>query len=202
MLELAEATLKRISQTLNAIILLDPEFIAELKVLDGHTIRIIVLGLDLKLDLFPYLQGIDLRLADESQLAEVTVSGPPLSLLSLLISENKLQKGFGSDVQVAGDAQLARTLSEVIAKLDIDWEEVLARQIGDIPAHQIGKWFRSVSSWRKRLHESWETAAGEYLQEEARHLPTRIETEHFMDEVDSLSDAVERLQARLCNAKR
>ena len=192
-----ETTLKQISKAINAVLLLDSESQDQLKQLHGSIFRVDVSGLGLRFDIAINTQEIDLRLVDSSRNADVEISGPPLSLLNLLLSDNKLQEGAGGDVQIKGDAQLARQFSESIGKLDLDWEELLASKFGDIPAHQIGEWLRSVFSWRNRLHESWQSASSEYLQEEARYLPTRIEAEHFMDEVDLLNDAVERLEVRL-----
>jgi len=37
----------------------------------------------------------------------------------------------------------------------------------------------------------------EYLQEEGRDVPTRVEVDEFLDGVDRLRDASERLEARL-----
>jgi ubiquinone biosynthesis protein UbiJ len=47
------------------------------------------------------------------------------------------------------------------------------------------------------VRNSIETATVEYIQEEARYLPTRVEIDHFMSDVDDLHSKVERLEVRL-----
>ncbi len=194
---LVEKILSKVSGILNTVISLDPDFIEHLQKLHGSTVRVVVLGLDLQFDCVVAQTGITVRQSGIDDRCQVELSGPPLSLLRLLWSDNQLQSSLTGDVQIKGDAQLARQLAEVIRKLDIDWEGVLAEKIGNIPAHQTGEWLRSILQWRKHLHDSWQAAGSEFLREESRLLPTRIETEHFMDEVDSLHEAVQRLEARL-----
>jgi len=42
----------------------------------------------------------------------------------------------------------------------------------------------------------------EYFQEESRELPSRAEVEAFLDAVDALAGAADRLDARLCRLER
>ena len=41
----------------------------------------------------------------------------------------------------------------------------------------------------------------EYLQEEGRDVPTRVEVEEFLEAVDQLREAADRLEARLARAR-
>ncbi|MGH8632212.1 MAG: hypothetical protein ACREU7_15805, partial [Burkholderiales bacterium] len=56
---------------------------------------------------------------------------------------------------------------------------------------------RSVERWRRATARAAEDNLVEYLTEEKRLLPTRLNAERFMQEVDELRDAVERLDKRL-----
>ena len=81
--------------------------------------------------------------------------------------------------------------------LDIDWEEQLSKLTGDIIAHQLGNAARHGRRAFRFGLDTLEKDSGEYLQEELRLLPTRIETENFSDEVSRISMDVDRLAARL-----
>jgi ubiquinone biosynthesis protein UbiJ len=98
---------------------------------------------------------------------------------------------------LSGDVQLARDLKNIFALLDIDWEEMFARGLGDWPAHRIGILARQFRQWRERSHESVQRSVGEYLQEESRLLPARIEIENFITGVDAMREALDRLEARM-----
>ncbi|MBN1378354.1 MAG: SCP2 sterol-binding domain-containing protein [Gammaproteobacteria bacterium] len=189
--------LQKISHSINAVLRLDQDVLADLIVLQGNTVRIDIKGLELKIDICIIADGIELLLPVDDRQPEIVVSGPPLALLDLLVSKNQLQSTQSSDVYMAGDMQLARKLEQIIKKLDIDWEEWLAQKTGDVMAHQLGDLSRQLWGWCKRVNQSLQIATGEYLQEESGQLPTRVETEHFKDEVDSIHDSVERLEARI-----
>ena len=55
---------------------------------------------------------------------------------------------------------------------------------------------------RRRATDSLVTSAAEYLQEEGRDVPVRLEVEEFLREVDRLRDDVERLEARIARLSR
>jgi len=81
--------------------------------------------------------------------------------------------------------------------MGIDWEEVLAQNIGDIPAHQAGRLLRGSLDWIMSTRGKLREDIGEYLQEEVRLLPSRNEIEAFMDDVSKTRSDVDRLEARI-----
>jgi ubiquinone biosynthesis protein UbiJ len=64
-------------------------------------------------------------------------------------------------------------------------------------AHRAGELARHARQFFEASRETLFQDSGEYLQEEARLLPTRIEVAYFLGDVDRLRDDVERLQARV-----
>ena len=54
-----------------------------------------------------------------------------------------------------------------------------------------------MMAWGRRNARILQDDIGEYLTEESRLLPTRFEFEEWRDEVDTLRDDVERLEARI-----
>ncbi|HET7569938.1 MAG TPA: SCP2 sterol-binding domain-containing protein [Gammaproteobacteria bacterium] len=100
-------------------------------------------------------------------------------------------------IEVHGDAEVAQHFTRLLAEADIDWEEALARRIGDFPAHQMGRLTRSVAAWSRRVVKTLTADVGEYLQEEARYLPSRAEIDAFLGDVDALRNDCDRLEARM-----
>lgn len=195
-----DALLSRAAALVNRVLALDPEFSPRLDALDGRRFRIEVKGAGLCFDIRIASRAVNLEPAVGA--ADVTISGPPLALWSLLSAGDPLQALNAADVTLTGDVKVAQRLSALLGELDVDWEEVAAGRIGDIPAHQAGRWARRFTRWRRRTHDSLQASLGEYLQEEARYLPTRVEIELFSDEVDEVRDAVERAEARLARLER
>ena len=194
---ITETVLQLAARSINSLLRLDLEWLDELAALSGSVVRVNVQGLGLVFDITIIDDGIGLRGADFDVQPGVSVSGAPFSLLALLLSGDTQQSLRTGDIHIEGNMHLADKLSRLAGSLDIDWEEWLAQRTGDLAAHQLGRLGRGFLGWRRHLHEELSAAAGEYLKEEAGHLPTRVETEQFMDGVDALRDATERLEARI-----
>ena len=198
---LPEQALQKISGIINSVLSKDPDYLSVLSSLEGKCLAISVQGLSVLLYIKIDQGAIQLlnqsHVNDEKFEPNVTIEGPPFALLSLLFSRDAMQTMQDSGIKIQGDLHVARQLSDTLSQLDVDWEGILAEYIGDIPAQKIGSGLQKVIEWRSRVHESWQAALTEYLQEESRSLPTRIEVEHFLNQVDSVRDAVERLEARI-----
>jgi ubiquinone biosynthesis protein UbiJ len=78
-----------------------------------------------------------------------------------------------------------------------DLEELLARAVGDVPAHQIGHFTRLALRWSRGAARTTLTNIAEYLAHERRDLVPRNEGEQFLRAVDALREDVDRLEARL-----
>ncbi len=126
-----------------------------------------------------------------------TLSGSPLDLIRASDSSEGSKQLFSGRVRIDGDNQSAHRFSEALASLDIDWEEQLSHLTGDIAAHEIGRGVRAALHEGKRVAGTGRENLSEYLTEEARLLPHRLEIEDFLAEVDTLRDDSERLAARI-----
>ncbi len=124
---------------------------------------------------------------------EVSVRVPP-ALLPRWLADRNVAAG---ELEIEGDAEFAAAISFVAANARWDFEEDLSRLVGDIAAHRIGEAVRGVGRWRRASTEAAKANLAEYLTEEKGMLPTRLQADAFMQEVDKLRDAVERLDKRI-----
>ena len=141
--------------------------------------------------------GESLRVSnDTSTAAEADLSGGPISLLALAGSDPEavLQRG---DVEIRGDADLAQKFRELALLLRPDLEEELSVVLGDVPAHQIGRFARAAFGWTRRAAATTLENTAEYLAHERRDLVPRAEGDQFLRGVDRLREDVDRLEARL-----
>ena len=127
---------------------------------------------------------------------DAIVTGGPLSLLALSGSapEAVLQRG---DVRIDGDAELAQKFRELALLLRPDLEEELALVLGDVPAHQLGRFARAAFGWTRKAATTTVRNVAEYLGHERQDLVPRAEADQFLQGVDTLREDVDRLAARI-----
>lgn len=189
----ASLPLPLLELALNQALQLDPMSLAALAELDDKVIAVDS-GL-IRAYLLPHAQGIHL-LAEYEGAADVSISGPPFTLLRLVQSRDSSLLS-SDELQVEGDLRVAQRLMHVFAHLDIDWEEHLARRIGDQPAHWLGRGVQRLQNWQRESREAWQENLIEYIQEELRWLPPSEEVNAFMHDVDELRADVDRLEQRI-----
>lgn len=185
-----------LEQLLNRAIRLDPETPSRLTPMHGRVIELQLTGTGLSLFLIPEPQGIQLLSAFDGE-PDCTLRGTPLDLARMRGSRKSADQLFSGAVEIEGDTQLAHRFGEFLAGLDIDWEEQLSKLTGDLIAHEVGNLARGLLDWGDRQTRTFEQNLQEYLQEELRLLPSRLEVEPFLAEVDQLRDDSERLAARI-----
>ena len=81
----------------------------------------------------------------------------------------------GSGIRIAGDAEVAQRFRELLQQAQPDFEEELSRVIGDVAAHQLANFARGFFDWGRKAADSLSMNVAEYLQEEGRDVPTRVE---------------------------
>ena len=137
--------------------------------------------------------------ADEP--ADAVIEGTPLSFLRLATGDAaKSIRAGGMDVR--GDAEIAEGFRRLLEVARPDIEEELSRFTGDAAAHYIAGAARHAADFARRAGDSLARSTSEYLTEESRDLPVRLEVEEFLDGVDRLREAVDRLDARIAAAER
>ena len=183
-----------------------------LESLDGRSLAIVVRGLGFRLR----LQSLKTRLAvsvesassgaaataaanvsaADSYAATATVKGTPPVLLRLLV--NAEAEGFReSGAELSGDVATAEAFAELLRHARPDLEEELSGLIGDIAAHEVAGAARRTDNWAREAGSALTMNTSEFLQEEARQLPPRVEVNAFGRDVECLRDDVERAAQRL-----
>jgi ubiquinone biosynthesis protein UbiJ len=180
---------------LNQALRLDPPSLQALNQLTGKIIRLQLTGIELNLTLFPDNQGIIILSHYEGEV-DVHIQGAPFSLLRVFLQRETTLLN-NSDIIIKGKISIAQQFSQILQGLDIDWEEQIAQQFGDIAAHKFGNLFRHCQAYSAERSEYLQLNLREYLQEEARYLPTGSEINLFLNAIDTVRDDVERLEQRV-----
>jgi len=190
-----------IQGAVNRLLELDPEFAEGVAEFEGTVLEIHVQGLDERLQLHPSASGIGVvPVIDEQQARvapDVTISGPPFTLLRLLASLESVDGVLPPDVSISGELQLVQRLMRLAKRARFDWEEPLSKLLGDSVAHELGRGLRGFVAQLGATAGTLACDVGEYLREERRLSPTRLEVDDFAAGVDTTRDDVERLQIRI-----
>lgn len=194
-LMLPVAALMAMEKAINATLALDPNTLRRLARLDGKVIAVDMQGTGAKIYLMPNPNGLRL-MGHYEGMVDTTLRGAPLSLLRM--SSGKAGEGlFSGEVTIEGDVETGQQLQRILQGLDIDWEEHLSRLTGDVIGHQIGQTVRGIADFGKHTLATFGLNLGEYLQEERTVLPANAQVTAFINEVDTLRMAADRLEARI-----
>lgn len=191
----------------NQVLALDPELAESLAELEGTVLEAHVQGVEKRIQLHPSATGVGVVLVGSdgqrpAAVPDVTISGPPFTLLRLLGSLDSVDGVLPPDVSISGELQLVQKLTSLAKRANIDWEEPLSKLFGDSVAHEIGRGVHGFVSWARAASETFSSDVGEYLREERRLAPTRLEVDDFATHVDQVRDDVERLEVRVTRLNR
>lgn len=189
----------------------DPEGRAGFAELEGRKLGIEVQGWGLRFVIRPHAEGVriaagvhdpsgvpigDRADADDLADADVVIVGTAGALIGMA-ARARDDDTLPDDLEVTGNVAVAQTLSRVLARLDIDWEALLARVTGDAAAHPIARTARNAAGFGRESLERLLDQSGEYLREEAELAARPYELEDYALEVDRLRDDAARLEQKI-----
>ncbi len=99
-------------------------------------------------------------------------------------------------LELKGDSAPLIELQKIVSALEIDWEAPLVEVLGDVPGHQLAQFLRGAYSWGKQASSGLERQLEEFIHEEARLCPPRLELEDFYRDLQQLGLQVDRLESR------
>ena len=168
--------------------------------LSGHSMELRLVATPLRLRLSATAEGLSIRpAADEA--SDAVIEGTPLAFLRLATGDAAKSIRAGG-TEVHGDAEIAEGFRKLLAAARPDIEEELSRFTGDVAAHYLAGFAKDAADFGRRARDAFARNAAEYLTEEGRDLPVRLEVEEFLDDVDRLRESVDRLEARVAAAER
>ncbi|NNC68142.1 MAG: hypothetical protein HKN83_08930 [Gammaproteobacteria bacterium] len=197
--------LKLINNALQKYLDSDPEIAAKLNKFEGQRLLVHLTDIEKEFLLTPVNSSVvvsehvvDEDASEESELnITTTIHSNIISLARMgLGAEYRSMLNSGS-LKIEGDVEFANQLRSIFIQVDIDWEEIASKYVGDAVAYQIGLIANKFKNYKKRSIENFRLDVSEYLQEESRILPTKVELDRFMIGVDSLDANVQRLEARI-----
>ncbi len=193
------ALLNALNRVAASLIALDPDGKRNLAQLRGKVFCLQVHEPPLTLYLLPTEQGLEFRRAAEAT-PDVTLTGSVFAFARLSqvgLSGNDATNFFAdSKVTIQGDAELGQALQKILSQLDLDWEELLSRYVGDRAAHQVGNVLRGLSGWATHSGALARENVADYLIEEKRMLLDKNALAQFENAVHAVRADMDRLTLR------
>jgi ubiquinone biosynthesis protein UbiJ len=168
--------------------------------LDGRSMELRFAATPFRVRLAATADALSVRPAADEP-ADAVIEGTPLSFLRLAVGE-ATQSIRAGGMDIRGDAEIAEGFRRLLDAARPDLEEELSRVTGDVAAHYLAGFARDALDFGRRAGDAFARNLGEYLTEESRDLPVRLEVEEFLEGVDRLREAVDRLETRIVAAER
>jgi ubiquinone biosynthesis protein UbiJ len=185
---------RALETALNHTLSLDSDTQQRLAALNGRSVQLHVRGPEIALAVT--VENARLKVGPPQDDSHLRVAATPGSLLAMMFRRDDDGMAPGQ-VEIAGDAELARRLEKLASKFAPDFEEAFARTFGDVMGVPLAK------AVRKGLTHARETAShltedgADWLREETRIALAPGEVETFLDGVDHLRERSERLESRV-----
>lgn len=185
-----------LEEAINHYIALDPEAPGKLRAFNGKKICIEVAGINKNIYLLVDDAHITVQTDCDTE-PDAIISGTPAALIKLGINRDVAPLLFAGEVELREDVRLGRQFKALLADMDIDWEEHLSALVGDIAAHRALAVINEMREWGRTAAGNFADDLGEYLQEESRDVVSGAEMEAFFEDVDTLRNDAERLEAKI-----
>jgi len=195
------AAVAALERALNHALELSPGSLEQLAPLDGEVLALHCTTPALEVYLHPSAQGIRLAGAHAGPVS-TSVRGEASDFTELATSTDPTATLINGKLELEGDSAPLIELQKVLADLDVDWEAPLVDTLGDVAGHQVAQILRRVFDFGRQAHNSLSRQLGEFIHEEARLAPPRLELEDFYTDVRELDQRVERLQSRIERLRR
>ena len=181
----------------------DPEIASKLDQFEGKCLLVILTDIKKAFVVTPDSSSITVseHLANDGnetkQEFTTTIEANIVTFMKVGLGANYQTMLNNGSLKIEGDVEFANQLRTIFKEIDIDWEEMASKYVGDSAAYQLGLFVKKIKSYSSRSVNNFRLDVNEYLQEESRVLPTKVEIDRFMSDVDNLDADVQRLEARI-----
>jgi ubiquinone biosynthesis protein UbiJ len=185
-----------LERVLESALALDPDTRAQLAPLEGRRVGVDLRGSGLALAL--RVEDGRLRVGPHwEKPGDLNLRAAPASLLAFALRHGDDAPLPPGKVEISGDAELARRLEKLFRNYRPDIEEAFARTFGDTFGVPLAQGLARAFAWTRESAQALTQDTAEFLREESRDLIAPAEMEQFLDDVDSLRERADRLEARV-----
>jgi ubiquinone biosynthesis protein UbiJ len=193
---LEERLLAHLGYAIARLLEFDPDTAKALAALEGRVVAIEIEGIARRLFLVPGNHGLSMRF-EHADTPQVRMRGTVSDFLTLARGRLRNEPIPAGTIEIIGDLSTAQHVQDIVNRLDIDWEEMLAHLLGDTAARKLGNLVRDLGAWLRTSQQSMELNVSEYVHFETEVVPEREAVDAFMQNVDTLRADSDRLAERV-----
>ena len=174
----------------------DPQTQARLQKLQDKTMTLKVTTIGQSLSLTPRAEGLELSQQSPGHV-DVTLSatiGAMIKISKYGLDDAELEPG---ELEISGDPIVGQRFAQLMSELNVDWESLLAEQIGDSPAKAVTFAASQVKLIANDAHGKFKEFVNTLIQNDLGVVADKQSVDEFLDEVDTLRADTDRLNARL-----
>ncbi|ADZ92948.1 ubiquinone biosynthesis accessory factor UbiJ [Marinomonas mediterranea] len=193
------SALSAIEKAINLALEQDSPSLERLTKLSGQQIFLEVDDFNLILQVHIHETGVMLFKPESMEEVELDpkldthVKGPSSAYRKLLEGDGF----FDGDLRIQGNAQALMTLHKVLENFELDWEGILADYIGDLPASTLARLLRYQWGITKEVSTQARIQLVNHLQSNSQLLPSKIEFDHLVDDLERFGVQLDRFEAKL-----
>ena len=188
---------RTLEAALNRALALDPDTREGLRALDGRRVVLRIAAPPLALQVRVAGDRLEVGPVDESEEPDLGVRATLGGLLSQLPFFKRDDAPPVGKLRIEGDADLARRLQKLAGRFDPDWQQPFTAVFGDVVGVQVANAIAGGLRHARDAAGAFAGNAAEFVTEESRDVVARDELNAFHDDVDTLSDDVARIAARV-----
>jgi ubiquinone biosynthesis protein UbiJ len=128
---------------------------------------------------------------------DARIRGTAPQFLRVLTGPRTPQAVRASGLHIDGDVDLVQAFADTAQQLDVDFEALAARYVGDLPARKLSLTVNRIQRFVDRTRNAFFEDQGYYLREDSGLLVTPEEVDAFVARVDDLRSDCERLTQRV-----
>jgi len=174
----------------------DPETVERLKRLQGKTMTLNIKSIGQSISVTPFPEGLEFS-HDAPDQVDVTLSATLGAMIKISrdgMDNAELEPG---ELEIAGDPIVGQRFAAVISQLNINWEALLAEQIGESPAKVVTYAAGQAKEFADESRNKFKEFISALIKEDMQLVADKQEVEDYLDSVDTIRADVDRLSARL-----
>ena len=122
---------------------------------------------------------------------DLTLQGSPIAFLNYI---NDLK--VVNSIQITGNIEIAEDFSNLMSKLNIDWEQLIADYTNDDIAFYTSKFINFLKNKKSEIENSFVRNTKEYFRDETDIIPSKDEINKHINDIDNLRNKIEVLEAK------
>ncbi len=186
-----------LSSICNHTLNLDPQKEYLLEKLNAKSLTIIISDWHKIINITPTSSELIISNTLPETSADCALKGSLSDLIQMGLSKEPQSFIQDGTIEQSGSFHVLSSYQTLYNALDIEWEHHLAQKIGITPAHILLTPFKMATKWLKNSNQKFIHELDDYLHEETKLFPPREEINDFFEDIQSLQNDLDRLEARI-----